>query len=132
LWTGCTRSLIRDASVKLLIQMAVKDEVEEADVLKMVKLLSSPHDQLLARLDLSTHGILCHPQLPSTLAMSFSQVLDMLAMSLNSPRKEEMLEWLLTCPWHGLSPCQQEDCLAKMIYSGRKLVMGLAFSAISK
>ena len=98
----------------------------------IVELLSSPHDQLLARLDLSTHGILCHPQLPSTLAMSFSQVLDLLAMSLNSPRKEEMLEWLLTCPWHGLSPSQQEDCLAKMIYSGRKLVMGLAFSAISK
>ena len=22
--------------------------------------------------------------------------------------------------------CQQEDCLAKMIYSGRKLLMGLA------
>jgi hypothetical protein len=64
--------------------------------------------------------------------MSFSQVLDLLAMSLNSPRKEEMLEWLLTCPWHGPSPSQQEDCLAKMIYSGRKLVMGLAFSAISK
>jgi hypothetical protein len=123
---------IRDAIVKLLIKMAVKDEVEEADVLKMVELLSSPHDQLLARLDLSTHGILCHPQFPSTLAMSFSQVLDLLAMSLNSPRKEDMLEWLLTCPWHGLSPSQQEDCLAKMIYSGRKLVMGLAFSAVSK
>ena len=98
----------------------------------MVEMLSSPHDQLLARLDLSTHGILCHPQLPSTLAMSFSQVLDLLAMSLNSPRKEEMLEWLLTCPWHGLSPSQQEDCLAKMTYSGRKMVMWLAFSAISK
>jgi hypothetical protein len=64
--------------------------------------------------------------------MSFRQVLDLLAMSLNSPGKEEMLDWLLICPWHGLSPCQQEDCLAKMIYSGRKLVMGLAFSAISK
>ena len=92
----------------------------------MVELLSSPHDQLLARLDLSTHGILSHPQLPSTLAKSFSQVLDLLAMSHNSPMKEEMLEWLLTCPWHGLSPSQQEDCLAKMIYSGRKLMMGLA------
>ena len=45
---------IRDASVKLLIKLAVKDEEEEADVLNMVKLLSSPHDQLLARLDLST------------------------------------------------------------------------------
>jgi hypothetical protein len=33
---------IRDASVKLLIKMAVKDEVAEADVLKMVELLSSP------------------------------------------------------------------------------------------
>jgi hypothetical protein len=43
-----------------------------------------------------------------------------------------MLEWLLTCPWYGLSPSQQEDCLAKMIYSGRKLVMGLAFFTISK
>ena len=95
-------------------------------MLNMVKLLSSPHDQLLARLDLSTHGIHSHPQLPSTLAKSFSQVLDLLAMSHNSPMKEEMLEWLLTCPWHGLSPSQQEDCLAKMIYSGRKLMMGLA------
>ena len=28
--------------------------------------------------------------------------------------------------------CLQEDCLAKMIYSGRKLVVGLAFSATSK
>ena len=118
---------IRDASVKLLIKMAVKDEEEEADVLNMVKLLSSPHDQLLARLDLSTHGILSHPQLPSTLvAMSYSQVLDLLAMSHNSPMKEEMLEWLLTFSWYGLSPRQQEDCLAKMIYSGRKLMMGLA------
>ena len=52
---------IRDASVKLLIKMAVKEEVEEADVLNMVELLSSPHDQLLARLDLSTYGILSHP-----------------------------------------------------------------------
>ena len=66
----------------------------------MVELLSSPHDQLLARLDLSTHGILSHHQLPSTLAKSFSQVRDLLAMSYNSPRKEEMLEWLLTCHWH--------------------------------
>ena len=64
--------------------------------------------------------------------MSFSQVLDLLARSYNSPRKEEMLEWLLTCHWHGLSASQQEDCLAKMIYSGRKLVMGLALSAIGK
>ena len=32
----------------------------------------------------------------------------------------------------GLAPCLQEDCLAKMIYSGRKLVVGLAFSATSK
>ena len=59
-------------------------------------------------------------------------MLDLLARSYNSPRKEEMLEWLLTCHWHGLSASQQEDCLAKMIYSGRKLVMGLTFSAISK
>jgi hypothetical protein len=43
---------IRDASVKLLIKLVVKDEEEEADVLN--ELLSSPHDQLLARLDLST------------------------------------------------------------------------------
>ena len=35
--------------------MAVKDEQEEADVMNMVELLPSPHDQLLARLDLSTH-----------------------------------------------------------------------------
>ena len=38
---------IRDASVKLLIKMAVKAEEEEAGVLSMVELLSSPHDQLL-------------------------------------------------------------------------------------
>ena len=87
---------IKGAMVKLLIKMAVKDEEEEADVLNMVKLLSSPHDQLLARLDLSTHGILSHPQLTYTLAMSFSQVLDLLSMSHNSLRKEETLEWLLT------------------------------------
>ena len=43
-----------------------------------------------------------------------------------------MLLWLLTCPWHGLFPSQQEDCLAKMIYSGRKLVMGLAFSTSAR
>ena len=30
------------------------------------------------------------------------------------------------------SPSQKEDCLSKMIYSGGKLVLGLAFSAISK
>ena len=39
---------IRDASVKLLIKMALKAEEEEAGVLNMVELLSSPHDQLLA------------------------------------------------------------------------------------
>ena len=99
---------IRDANVKLLIKMAVKDEEEEADVLNMVELLSSPHDQLLARLVLSTHGILSHPQLPSTLvAMSYSQVLDLLAMSHNGP-----MVAMPTCPWHGLSPSQQLDCLA--------------------
>jgi hypothetical protein len=26
--------------------------------------------------------------------------------------QEEMLGWLLTCPWPGLSPSQQEVCLA--------------------
>ena len=30
------------------------------------------------------------------------------------------------------SPSQKEDCLSKMIYSGGKLVLGLAFSATSK
>ena len=35
---------IMDASVKLPIKMADKDEETEADVLKMVELLSSPHD----------------------------------------------------------------------------------------
>ena len=53
---------IRDAKIKLLIEMAVKEEEEEADVLNMVELLSSPHEQLLARLDLFTHGILSYPQ----------------------------------------------------------------------
>jgi hypothetical protein len=105
-------TMIRDAGVKLLIKMAVKDEVEEADVVNMVELLSSPQDRLLARLDLSTHGIFSHPQLSSTLAMSFSRVLDLMAMSQNSLRKEEMLDLLLTCPWQGLSPSQQEDCMA--------------------
>jgi hypothetical protein len=55
--------------------------------------------------------------------MSYSRVLVLLGMSLNSPMK-----WLLTCPCHGLSPSQQQDCLAKM----SKLVMGLALSAIGK
>ena len=64
--------------------------------------------------------------------MSFSQVLNLLAMSHNSPRKEERLEWLLTCPLHCLSPSKQENCLVKMVFSGRKLLMWLAFSAINK
>lgn len=33
---------IRDASVKLLIKIAVKHEQEEADMMSMVELLSSP------------------------------------------------------------------------------------------
>ena len=37
------------------------------------------------------------------LAMSYSQVLDLPAISHSSPMKDEMLEWLLSCPWHGLS-----------------------------
>ena len=52
---------IRDATVKLLIKMAVMDEKEETDVLKMVELLSCLHDQLLGRLDLSTYRILSYP-----------------------------------------------------------------------
>jgi hypothetical protein len=48
----CNITGIRDASVKLPIKMAVKEQ-EEADVLNMVELLSSPYDQLLAR----HHGI---------------------------------------------------------------------------
>ena len=64
--------------------------------------------------------------------LSYSQLLDLLALSHNSPMKEMMLERLITCPCIDLSPSQQEDCLAKMIYSGRKLVVGLAFSATSK
>ena len=52
----CNINGIKDASVKLPIKMALKDEREEADVLNMVELLSSPHDHP-ARLDLSTHGI---------------------------------------------------------------------------
>ena len=94
--------------IKLPSKMAVKDEQEEAEVLNMVELMPSPHDQLLARLVLSTRGILNHPQLPSTLALSFSQILELLAMSHNFPMKEIMLKWLMTCPWHGLSPSQQE------------------------
>ena len=51
----------RDASVELLIKMAFRegrllDEKENNVVLNLMELLSSPHDQLLARLDLSTHG----------------------------------------------------------------------------
>ena len=76
----CNINGIRDASVKLPIKMAVKNEQEEADVVNMVELLSSPHDQL-SILDLSTQGILSHPQLTSLLmALSFSQVLDPLVM----------------------------------------------------
>ena len=65
--------------------------------------------------------ILSHP----TLAMSYSQVLVLLAMSHNSPRKEEMLEWLLTCPWHGLPG--QDDLLREEAGDGAGL-----FYAISK
>ena len=59
--------------------------------------------------------------------MSYIQVLDLLAMSHNSPSKE----WLLTGPWQDISPSQQEYCLSKMTYPGRKMVGGLAFSATS-
>ena len=40
----CNINGIRDASVKLHVEMAVKDEQEEADVMNMVELMSSPHD----------------------------------------------------------------------------------------
>jgi hypothetical protein len=40
-------TVIRDASVKMLIKMDVKEEQEEGDVLNMIELLSSPPDQLL-------------------------------------------------------------------------------------
>ena len=53
----CNINGLRDTSVKLSIRMTVEDEQEEADVLNMVELLSSPHDQP-SRMDLSTHGIL--------------------------------------------------------------------------
>ena len=57
---------IRDASVKLLIKLVVKDEEEEADV-QNIELLSSPHEQLLASPDLPTHGMLSYPPpCPST------------------------------------------------------------------
>ena len=56
---------------------------------KLVDLLSSTCNQLLVRLDLSCHDILSPPQLPSTLlAMSYTQVMDLVAMSHNSHRKE--------------------------------------------
>ena len=122
---GYEISGIRVSNVKLQIKMTVEektlDDQEEADVLNMVEQMSSPHDQCLGRLDLSTQGILGHPHLHSaTLVMFYSQALDLLAMSHNSTRREEMLEGLLTCPLHGhdLSSRKQEDCLAKMIYSG--------------
>ena len=35
-------TVIRDASVKMLIKMDVKEEQEEGDVLNMIELLSSP------------------------------------------------------------------------------------------
>ena len=85
---------IMDASVKLPINMAVKVEETEADVLKIIELLSSPHDQ------------------PSSVNPG------------HVPGKRKC--W--SCCWHCLSPSQQEDCLAKMVFSGRKL----AFSTISK
>ena len=62
------------------------------------------------------------PQLPSTLSFYHSQVLDLLAMSLNIP-KQEMME--------GLPPRQQEDSRDKMINSGN-MVMWQAFFASSK
>ena len=97
------------------------------DVEKLVELLSSPYDQLLVRLDGCHLGNLRTPQLFSTfLAMSYSHILDLFAMSHNSDRKEEMLVWILVCPWQKLSLQEQEDCLDKIIYSGRMLVMNLA------
>ena len=88
------KGMIRDASVKLPIKMALKDDQEEADILNMVELLSSPYDQ------------------PS---------------SVNPGHVPGKRKCWSGC-WHRLSPSQQEDCLAKMVFSGRKL----AFSTISK
>ena len=123
---------IRDASIKLLIQIAksekeMLDYQEKVAMMKMVELLPSPHDQLLVRLDLATSGILDQPKLPSTMAMSFSNIMSVMAMSHINSRQEEVLMWLLDCPWNDLSSSQKEDCLSKMIYTGRKLVTSLAY-----
>jgi hypothetical protein len=73
-----------------------KDDQEEADVLNMVELLFSPHDQ------------------PSSVDPG------------HVPGKRKCCGGC----WHCLSPSQQEDCLAKMVFSGRKLAFSI--STISK
>ena len=40
--------------------------------------------------------------------------------------------WLLNCSWNDLSSSQKENCMAKMSYSGWKLVKSLAYSAPMK
>ena len=38
----------------------------------------------------------------------------------------------LSVEWNDVSSIQEEDCMAKMIYTGRKLVTNLAYSALMK
>ena len=90
-----------------MIKMAVKAKEEEAGVLSMVELLSSPHDQLLVL----QPGAGPVPQ--------------------QSYEGDDVGEVDYLSMYRPLSKLAG-GLLAKMIYSGRQLVVGLAFSATSK
>ena len=128
---------IRDATVKLMIGIVKMREEEPDDKLRgflenLVEMISSHQDKLLLKLDLAKYSLLSHPYLPPNLVLSHSYILDLVTMSHTSPMKEEILEWLLSCPWKDFSPSQKEDCLAKIIYTGRNLVEGPAHVALMK
>ena len=57
-WQKSMKQVNREFKINGIRDASVKDEQEEANVMNMVELLSSPHDHLLDRLDLSTNGIL--------------------------------------------------------------------------
>ena len=84
---------IRDVGVNLLVKIArsekeMWDEQVYIAILEMMEMLSSPHDQLLVRLEFASSGILYHPRLPLAIVMvmSFSNIMTGMAMSHNNFR----------------------------------------------
>ena len=64
---------------------------------------ASPHDQLLVRLDWASTGVLDHPKLLSTMVISCSNTVSVMAMANINSRLDEVLMWLLNYPWNDLS-----------------------------